>query len=419
MTKDIRSRQTGLRISGERLWSRLEAMGQIGATAKGGCNRQALTDLDKAGRDLFVAWCEAAGCSVQVDAMGNIFARREGSHPDLPPVIAGSHLDTQPTGGKYDGVYGVLSALEVVETLNDANVGTVHPIEIVVWTNEEGARFSPALIGSGVWSGVFDFQDCLDITDKANKRFGDELERIGYAGKVPARSKPLKAAFELHIEQGPILEATNKQIGVLSGIQGCRWYNLVIDGEPVHAGPTPMEVRKDPFMASLPIMQFCYDLAKLHGPWGRATFGDIKVRPGSRNTVPECVVVNVDLRHPDAAVLDDMDQAFRDKVEEECARFGLRSQVEEHWYMPVTRFDDGCVASVQKAVDQLGYSHMGMVSGAGHDSLYVASVAPTAMIFIPCENGISHNEAERISETDATAGCNVLLHAILDQAGTV
>lgn len=406
-----------LRISGERLWSRLEEMGQIGATAGGGCNRQALTDLDKAGRDLFVGWCRQAGCSIVVDAMGNIFARRAGRDEALPPVITGSHLDTQPTGGKYDGVYGVLAGLEVIETLNDHGVETQHPIEIVVWTNEEGARFSPALIGSGVWSGVFDFADCLAITDKAGKSFGEELKRIGYAGDTPATAKPLKAAFELHIEQGPILEAEDRQIGVLTGIQGARWYNIVIDGESTHAGPTPMEVRKDPFFAALPIMQFCYGLAAQYGPWGRTTFGDIKAIPGSRNTVPNCLIINADLRHPDAATLDEMDRALRECVEQECARFGLIGSVEEHWFMPVTTFDDGCVSSVEKSVSALGYSHMKMVSGAGHDSLYIATVAPTAMIFIPCAGGVSHNEAELISQGDADAGCNVLLHAMLDQAG--
>ncbi len=407
---------TEARVSGDRLWSRLMDMAKIGATSKGGCNRQALTDLDKQGRDLFISWCEAAGCSVEVDQIGNIFVRRSGAEDSLPPVITGSHLDTQPTGGKFDGVLGVLAGLEIIETLNDHDIQTRHPLEVVVWTNEEGARFSPALIGSGVWSGEFNLKDCLNISDKAGKRLGDELARIGYAGQTPAKAKPLKANFELHIEQGPILEAKQKQIGVLSGIQGCRWYNLIIDGEPVHASPTPMEDRKDPFLAAAPILSFGFTLANKYGPWGRATYGDIKAEPGSRNTVPERLIVNVDLRHPDPASLDKMDAEFREFVDAACTKFGLKSTVEEHWFMPVTEFDEGCVTSVQKAVDSLGYSHMPMVSGAGHDSLYVASVAPTAMVFVPCDGGISHNEAENMSKEDAEAGCNVLLHAMLDQA---
>ncbi len=409
-TKDIR-------VSGVRLWSRLMDMAKIGATPKGGCNRQALTDLDKQGRDLFVHWCEEAGCTVSVDEIGNIFARRAGENNDLPPVITGSHLDTQPTGGRFDGVLGVLAGLEVIEALNDRNIQTEHPVEAVVWTNEEGARFSPALIGSGVWTGEFDLEDCLAIKDKAGKKLGDELKRIGYAGSVPAKSKPLKANFELHIEQGPILEKKKKQIGVLSGIQGARWYNLIIDGEPTHAGPTPMEDRKDPFFGALPIMQFCYDLAARFAPWGRATFGDIKAEPGSRNTVPERLVIHLDLRHPDAKILDVMDAELRSMVEKICKEHGLKGIVEEHWFMPVTKFDEACVKSVQDAVEAFGYSYMSMVSGAGHDSLYIAGVAPTAMIFVPCEQGISHNEAENMEPADAEAGSNILLHAILDQAG--
>ncbi len=275
-----------LRINGERLWDSLMEMAQIGATVKGGCNRQALTDEDKQGRDLFVGWCEAIGCGITIDEMGNIFARRPGRNEDLPPVITGSHLDTQPTGGKFDGVFGVLAGLEVLRTLEDNGTETDSPLEVVVWTNEEGARFAPAMVGSGVWAGEMDRDKIYATEDKAGKSFGAELERIGYKGDAPAQAKPLKAAFEAHIEQGPILEAEEKQIGVLTGVQGCRWYDLVIEGQPVHAGPTPMEVRKDPFMAALPILQGCYDLAKEHAPWGRATFGDISAEPGSRNTVP-------------------------------------------------------------------------------------------------------------------------------------
>ncbi|MEM1153853.1 MAG: Zn-dependent hydrolase [Pseudomonadota bacterium] len=405
-------------MNSDRLWDSLMSMAEIGATAKGGCNRQALTDEDKRGRELFVQWCLAAGCDVSVDEVGNIFARRPGLDDALPVVLAGSHLDTQPTGGKFDGVYGVLAGLEVVRTLNDQNIQTSAPLEVVAWTNEEGARFAPALLGSGVWSGVFDKDTVYAIEDKQGRRFEDELARIGFKGATPAAPRPIKAAFEVHIEQGPILEAENKQIGVLTGIQGCRWYDLIIEGEPCHAGPTPMTSRRDPFMAALPIMQGCYDMAAQHAPWGRATFGDIRAEPGSRNTVPERIVVAVDLRHPELEIFEQMDKDFRALVDSECARYGLTARVEEIWHMPVTAFDTACVDAVRRATAHLHYPHMEMVSGAGHDSLYVATVAPTSMIFIPCENGISHNEAENAKQDDIAAGCNVLLHAMLDRAGT-
>ena len=405
--------RSALRIDGERLWRSLMEMARIGATPKGGCNRQALTDEDRDGRDLFVRWCEEIGCEVSIDAIGNIFARRAGRDNELPPILAGSHLDTQPTGGKFDGVYGVLAGLEVLRTLDAAGVVTEAPFEVAVWTNEEGSRFNPAMIGSGVWSGVMDIDEVYATFDKSGKSLGAELERIGYRGDRPAKATPLQAAFEVHIEQGPILEQQGRQIGVLSGIQGLRWYDLVIDGDAVHAGPTPMETRRDPFMAAAPIINGCYQLAAAHGPWGRATFGDIRAEPGSRNTVPQRVVVNVDLRHPDAGELDQMDREFRELAARECERRGLDFEVRETWHMPVTAFAPECVQAVRAATDMLGYSNMDMVSGAGHDSLYIATVAPTGMIFVPCENGISHNESENASAEDLEAGCNVLLHAML------
>ena len=405
-----------IRINGQRLWDSLMEMAQIGATDRGGCNRQALTDEDKQGRDLFTNWCRAAGCAVGVDEMGNIFARRPGRNADAPPVMTGSHLDTQPTGGKFDGVYGVLSGLEVLRTLEDASIETEVPLEVVVWTNEEGARFAPAMVGSGVWAGEMQRDDVYAIEDKAGKRFREELERIGYLGDLPAKPRPIRAAFEAHIEQGPILDAEALQIGILTGVQGARWYDLTIEGQPVHAGPTPMEVRRDPFMGVLSILNYCYELAAQCAPWGRATFGDIKAEPGSRNTVPERLVVNIDLRHPDPAVLDEMDRLFRDFVDETCEVKGLLGRVEEIWHMPVTEFDPDCVDAIRSATAELGYSSMEMVSGAGHDALYVAKVAPTSMIFVPCKDGVSHNEAEDAKLEDLEAGCNVLLHAMLKMA---
>ena len=405
-----------VRISGQRLWSSLMTLAEIGATRRGGCNRQALTDEDKAGRDLFVGWCEEAGCTVRVDEMGNIFARRSGRNAKLPPVLAGSHLDTQPTGGKFDGVFGVLAALEVVRTLNDAGLETESPVDAVVWTNEEGARFSPAMIGSGVWSGDFDLDYGLRREDANGKNIGDELQRIGYAGRERCAAFPVKAAFEVHIEQGPILEAEKRTIGVLTGVQGMNWYDVVLKGAACHAGPTPMQDRRDPFMAAHRILAHLYALAEERAPWGRVTFGDLKVAPGSRNTVPEELVLAVDMRHPDQAVLDDMDRRFREIVATEAQARDLGCEVRDEWRSPAVAFDPQCIDAVRRSVESLGYPHMEMVSGAGHDSVYVSKVAPTSMIFVPCAGGLSHNEAESALPEDLEAGANVLLHAILDRA---
>jgi len=353
----------GLKVNGERLWNRLMEMAKIGATAQGGCNRVALSDEDKSGRDLFIQWSKNAGCTISVDEVGNIFIRRQGQNDQSPPVIIGSHLDTQPTGGKYDGVFGVLAGLELIETLNDFKIETKAPIEVVVWTNEEGARFSPAMVGSGVFAGVFELKECLKILDKEGKSIGDELKRIGYNGPAPAKLKPIRAAFEAHIEQGPILEAKNKQIGVLTGVQGINWFDVIIEGRENHAGPTPMEHRLDPFMAALPIMQGCYALADEYAPHGRVTFGDIKADPGSRNTVPGRLTFSVDLRHPDADILNKMDQSLYEIVEQICKSKGLPGSVIKLWHMPVTVFDTRCVEAVRKSVKKLGYSFMEMFSG--------------------------------------------------------
>jgi len=391
-------------------------MAAIGTTPAGGCNRQALTDLDAESRRLFVRWCSELDCAVRVDAIGNLFARRAGRDAALPPVLAGSHLDTQPTGGKFDGVYGVLAALEVVETLRDHDVVTRAPLEIAVWTNEEGARFSPAMLGSGVWAGVFELEAALAIADARGCTVGGELERIGFRGTSPARATPVRAAFEVHIEQGPVLEREGVQIGVLTGVQGMRWYDLILEGRACHAGPTPMDARRDPVACLPAILGGLYALARKHGPWGRVTFGQIRAEPGVRNTVPERVSVSVDLRHPDQAVLDAMDASLRSIVTGACAAEGVRGSVRDEWSSPAVAFAPECVACVREAAQVLGYSHMEMVSGAGHDSVYVARVAPAGMIFIPCENGLSHNEAENAKPEDLEAGANVLLHAVLGRA---
>lgn len=405
-----------LRINGGRLWETLMTMGAIGATPKGGCNRQAMTDEDKAGRELFMRWCRDANCSFRIDQIGNIFAKRKGQSPELPPVMIGSHLDTQPTGGKFDGVYGVLAGVEIVRTLEENAITTDHPIEVAVWVNEEGCRFAPAMMGSGVWSGLFDFEEMRKVTDRNGVSLGSELERLGYQDNDHGEPGQIRAAFEAHIEQGPILEAEAKQIGIVTGVQGLRWYDLVIKGEPCHAGPSPMASRRDPVMGLLPILQQCYDLAAEYAPWARVTFGDLRSEPSSRNTVPERLLVSVDMRHPEAGILDRMDEAFRASVLKECESRGLQGSVDELWHMPATVFDEACVEAVGQATHHLGYSHMEMVSGAGHDSVHVATVAPTAMIFVPCEGGISHNETENAKPEDLEAGANVLLHAVLKMA---
>jgi len=411
---------SALRIDGERLWSRLMEMARHGATAKGGVCRLTGSDEDKAGRDLFVAWCEAAGCSVTVDKIGNIFARRPGRpgrDDSIGAVLAGSHLDSQPTGGRFDGIYGVLAALEVVETLNDHAVETGAPVEIAAWTNEEGARFAPAMLGSGVFAGVFDLDWTLAIQDKEGKALGAELARIGYAGEAAPGDRRIKAAFEVHIEQGPILERERKTIGVVQGVQGMRWYDLVIEGQEAHAGPTPMEGRRDPFQGLMQILPDIYAIAKDRAPWGRATCGDIAALPGSRNTVPGRLTTAVDLRHPDQDTLAEMDQALQASVARHCADLGLAGRVETIWDSPAVKFDPACIAAVRAGVAATGYPAMDIVSGAGHDSVYLSRIAPVGMIFVPCEGGLSHNEAENATPEDIAAGCDVLLHAVLAQAG--
>ena len=402
-----------IKINGDRLWNSLMTMAKIGATDKGGCNRQALTDLDKRARDLYIEWAREADCSVRIDAMGNIFVNRPGRNNKLPVVMTGSHIDTQPTGGKFDGVYGVLAGLEVIRSLNDHKIETERPIEASVWTNEEGARFSPAMIGSGVWSGEFDLDYGHSRTDKEGKSIFEELERIGYLGKVPCEPRDVEAFFEVHIEQGPILENEDLNIGVLKGVQGMNWYDLIITGEPAHAGPTPMEDRQDPFMALHNIINNLYKMTAEYSPWSRITFGDIKAVPGSRNTVPEQIIMAVDMRHPDQKILTKLDQKLRNIVSQECNNFKLEGEIVEEWQSPAVKFDEKCINAVRKATKDLGYTHKEMVSGAGHDSVYVSRVVPTSMIFIPCEKGISHNELENAKQEDIEAGCNVLLNAML------
>jgi len=406
----------GARINGDRLWASLMSMAEIGATSKGGSNRQALTDEDRRGRDLFVGWVGEAGCSTRVDEIGNIFALRAGEDAQASAVLLGSHLDTQATGGRFDGVYGVLAGLEVVRTLNDLGVRTRRPIEVACWTNEEGCRFAPAMLGSGVVAGVYDLGFAYSRRDRTGKDLGGELGRIGYMGAALAQRRPLHAALEAHIEQGPILESTSTAIGVVTGIQGAYWLDVTLEGIASHAGSTPMNVRRDPWRVACPLIQATYEIAGATEPWGRATIGDVKIAPGSRNTVPERLVVSVDLRHPQAEVLESMVEDFRARLAELARAHDIPSRVDQVWHMPPTDFDAHLVDLVESSAQELGLSCRRMVSGAGHDSLHTAQFAPTAMIFVPCAGGLSHNEAESATPEDLAAGANVLLQVAVRAA---
>lgn len=407
----------GLDINGGRLWDSLMEMARIGATERGGSRRLALTDEDKAGRDLFVAWCEEAGCTVTVDEVGNIFARRAGIDPDRPPVAVGSHLDTQPTGGRFDGVYGVLAALEIVRTLNDHDVRTRHPLEIVSWTNEEGARFPPPMMGSGVTAGVFSLQEILDKVGQDGARFGDELERIGYRGTASATDHRMAAYFEAHIEQGPILEDEGVSIGVVTGAQGQRWYEITVTGQAAHAGPTPMRLRRDALVGAARIVDAVDDIGRSFGENACATVGILDVEPHSRNVIPGRCFLTVDLRHPDGETLSAMDETLRARVEAIARERGLEADIRDFWRFPSTPFAPELVERVRASARRRGFTHRDIVSGAGHDAVYMALVVPTTMVFIPCEGGISHNEAENIRPEHATQGCSVLLDAVLTTAG--
>ncbi|WP_142848398.1 Zn-dependent hydrolase [Telmatospirillum sp. J64-1] len=405
-----------MQINGVRLWQSLMDMARIGATPRGGVCRLALTDLDKQGRDLFVQWCEEAGCTITVDAIGNIFARRPGRNDDLPPVVMGSHLDSQPTGGKYDGVYGVLAGLEVIRSLNDMNYVTEAPVEVAVWTNEEGSRFAPAMVASGVFAGVFDLEYGLSRTDLDGKTMGEELARIGYAGDAPVGGRKIGAYFEAHIEQGPILEAEGKTIGVVTDCQGQRWYEITLTGQEAHAGPTPMLRRKDALLGAARMVETVNRIGLKYGPSACATVGMMQVHPNSRNVIPGEVFFTVDFRHPDDAILAKMDEELRRAAEEVASGIGLEMEFEQIWYYAPIKFDESCVSAVRLGVERTGHSFRDIVSGAGHDACYLSMVAPTGMIFIPCVDGISHNEIEETTPAWAAAGCEVLLHAVVERA---
>ena len=404
-----------LRIDAGRLWQSLMDLASIGATPLGGVRRVTLTDADREGRDRVVEWFRAAGLEVRVDPIGNIFGRRAGVDPSRAPVVAGSHLDTQPSGGKFDGASGVMAGLEVVRTLNDQGVRTEAPIEVAAWTNEEGSRYTPVMMGSGVFAGVFSLQQVKARVDLDGKSVGDELERIGYAGSAPLGT-PVAAYFEAHIEQGPILEDTGNTIGIVTGALGQRWFDVVVTGMNAHAGPTPMALRKDALLAASRLVEEVNRIALGQAPHGRGTVGFMQVAPNSRNVVPGEARFSVDFRHPDDAGLEAMEVKLREacaRVERDC-KVGI--SVEEVVYFPPCAFDRECVDAVRAGAKAAGYPAQEIVSGAAHDAVYLARVAPTAMIFIPCKDGISHNEIEDAKPEDLAAGCNVLLHAMLARA---
>jgi len=407
---------TNIRIDGDRLWDSLMELAKIGATEKGGVCRLALTDLDRQARDLFRRWSEAAGCSISIDRMGNIFARRAGRDNSLPPVMTGSHIDTQPTGGKFDGNYGVLAGLEVIRTLNDFNYETARPIEVVVWTNEEGSRFAPAMVASGVFAGVFDLEYGLTRKDVEGRTMGEELKRIGYAGEAACGGRPVAAFFEAHIEQGPILEAEDKTIGVVEGVQGIRWYEVTVTGQEAHAGPTPMPRRKDALVGVSRMVTAVNRIGLSHPPYACATVGMLQVLPNSRNVIPGKVFFTIDFRHPDPDILAGMGREIEAECRKTAAELMLEIDFKEIWYSPPVKFAGECVGAVRKAAEELGFSNRGIISGAGHDSVYLSRVAPTGMIFVPCKDGISHNEIEDAKREDLAAGCDVLLRAIIERA---
>lgn len=405
-----------LKINGDRLWDSLMEMAKIGPGVAGGNNRQTLTDEDGEGRALFQKWCEDAGMSMGLDQMGNMFARREGTDPDALPVYVGSHLDTQPTGGKYDGVLGVLGGLEIIRSLNDLGIKTKHPIVVTNWTNEEGTRFAPAMLASGVFAGIHTQDWAYDREDAEGKRFGDELTRIGWKGEEEVGARKMHAFFELHIEQGPILEAENKDIGVVTHGQGLSWTQVTITGKDAHTGSTPMPMRRNAGLAMAKILQLVDEIALSHAPDAVGAAGHIDVYPNSRNVIPGKVVFTVDFRSPELSVIQDMETRLEEGANAICDDMGVVVEFEKVGGFDPVKFDDGCVTAVRSAAERLGYSHRNIISGAGHDACWINRVAPTAMVMCPCVDGLSHNEAEEISADWAAAGTNVLFHAVVETA---
>jgi len=405
------------RVNGERLWDSLMEMAEIGPGVAGGNNRQTLTDADAEGRRLFQSWCEAAGMTMALDRMGNMFMRLEGADPDADPMMIGSHLDTQPTGGRFDGVLGVLAGLEVVRTIRDMGVTPRRPIVVVNWTNEEGARFAPAMLASGVFAGIHTEDYANSRVDAAGKRFGDELDRIGWRGDEPVGGRPIHAMFEYHIEQGPILEAEGREIGVVTHGQGLWWLEVTLTGKDAHTGSTPMAMRVNAGLGMARIIEAVHRIAMDHQPAAVGAVGQANVWPNSRNVIPGKAVFTVDFRSPDLGKLNAMRARLEAEAAVIAADLGLGISIEPVGHFDPVTFDPKLVEVVRGAAERLGYSHMDIVSGAGHDACWINRVAPTVMIMCPCVDGLSHNEAEEITPAWAAAGADVLLNAVLEVAG--
>jgi N-carbamoyl-L-amino-acid hydrolase len=408
-----------LRINADRLWDSIHEMAKIGPGIAGGNNRQTLTDEDGEGRHLFKRWCEAAGLEMGLDQMGTMFARREGTDPEALPVYVGSHLDTQPTGGKYDGVLGVLGGLEVIRSLNDLGIKTKHPIVVTNWTNEEGTRYAPAMLASGVFAGVHEQDWAYERVDAKGKKFGDELERIGWKGDEKVGARKMKAFFELHIEQGPILEDEGIDIGVVTHGQGLKWLQVTLTGKESHTGSTPMPKRRNAGLGMARVTELVHEIAMDYQPDAVGAVGHMEVYPNSRNIIAGRTVFTIDIRSPNKEVLDEMDERIRQGIALICEALDIEHEIEQVGHFDPVTFDKDCVKAVRDAAKRLGYSHRDIVSGAGHDACWINRVAPTAMVMCPCVDGLSHNEAEEISKEWAGAGCDVLFHAVVETAEIV
>ncbi|MGB0865125.1 MAG: Zn-dependent hydrolase [Granulosicoccaceae bacterium] len=406
------------RIDKERLWNRLMSLGELGGTPKGGCCRLALTDLDRQARDLFIGWCKDLGCEISVDQIGNIFARKAGSGENTAAVATGSHLDTQPTGGKFDGILGCLAGLEALESMRDHSLQAEHPIELCVWTNEEGARFAPAMLASGVYSGKFSLDYGLSQEDRDGISVGAALDAIGYRGEQAVGAREHREFYELHIEQGPVLENQELEIGVVSGVLGMRWYDLTLNGTPAHAGPTPMAYRRDALYAASKITTALYELALAHADGdARFTSGELHIDKCSRNVIPGELHMTIDLRHADQAGLQQLEVETRAIIKEVSQDTGVEAELTRIWDSPPRAFNSDCVAAVKAACERTGLSHQLMISGAGHDAVNISTVTPTAMIFIPSVGGISHNESEYSTPQQVANGAQTLFELICERAG--
>ncbi|MBK4992459.1 Zn-dependent hydrolase [Pseudomonas sp. S37] len=401
--------------NGTRLWDSLMDMAKVGPTAKGGNCRLALSKEDRDGRELFANWCREAGMSIQVDAIGNLFARLPGRNDALAPVVMGSHLDTQPKGGRFDGIYGVLAGLEVVRSLQDKGLQLERPLEIAVWTNEEGARFTPAMLGSAVFTGELPLAQALSSRDAEGVSVAEALEQTGYAGELPL-GREFDAYFEAHIEQGPILEDAGLPVGLVTGGQAICWLDIEISGQAAHAGTTPMPLRRDSLFGVGEMITALEQLSRDFAPKGLVTVGQLQIARSSRNTIPGHVALTLDLRHHEDAAIADMEASARALIDQIATKRGLQVQISRHWLSPATPFDPACINAVRTAIEGLGYPYQQIVSGAGHDAIHLARHCPTTMVFIPCVGGLSHNEAEDALPNDVTMGCDVLLNAVMTRA---